>query len=64
MTRTYTAKEIDDMRETLKVLWLPSGGKNDAMVEDRLRTYIAAGVEPGDLERQYASAARPFVRRT
>ena len=60
MSRTYTAAEVDEMRSSLSACeqfrqigpnghgTLPSNFDN--LIEERLRTYIVAGVDPEELK--------------
>jgi hypothetical protein len=53
--RAYTVKEIDRMRmATQDLCAIQTRGRfGDATVEDRLRTYMMAGVAPEELELEY-----------
>lgn len=54
--RKYSVAEIDRMREAIRLKLEPRGsvftyneGELSARVEDRLRTYMMAGVDPADV---------------
>lgn len=66
--RAYTVAEIDTMRLTITHYGWPGGGsyypaQRAAEIEDRLRTYMIAGVEPEDLNTELVAAYHAAIRR-
>lgn len=60
--RKYTLAEIDRMRNAINWMY-PDGvafyqDERARETEERLRTYMAAGIEPEDLERQMGEYIR------
>ena len=56
--RTYTMGDIDRMRKAIDWNIIPEGqpyypAEKNAQVEDRLRTYMLAGVSPEEVEQKY-----------
>lgn len=59
MTRAYTISEIDSMRSTVRFMLtlqnpmrVYGAGEFDKLAEDRVRTYMMAGVLPEDLAKE------------
>lgn len=53
MTR-YTLYDVDRMRELISTIYGPK-----VYVEDMLRTYILAGIDPGELVYKLETEGRP-----
>lgn len=56
--RSYTLSEIDHMRKAIEWGIIPPGqcyypADKTAQVEDRLRTYLASGIEPEEVVKMY-----------
>jgi hypothetical protein len=58
VTRAYTVSEIDRMRRLTKNLYEMGGSCGDvSAIEDRLRTYMVAGITPEALEQEIKTRA-------
>ena len=59
--RAYTIGEIDFMRQTLEMGmgrdFAEGNGEFSRRIEDRIRTYMLAGIEPSALAERYPSKA-------
>jgi hypothetical protein len=55
--RKYSLDEIDRMREAVQYFHISnwtSGERLDRIIEDQLRTYMTAGIDPAELEAKAA----------